>query len=130
MKWFYPAHVEVDSTLSEKVQQYIEKHPTTFPSGPISILTDEEMSKYYVKTTNPTVEPIEDPAGSRDKSHPFMFVQASELDNTLFDRLWARGEPIVVDKVGGRFKKIWTPDTFIERFGEEECCTSSVVSSI
>jgi hypothetical protein len=124
MKWFYPAHVEVDSTLSEKVQQYIEKHPTTFPSGPISTLTDEEMSKYYVKTTNPTVEPIEDPAGLRDKSHPFMFLQASELDNTLFDRLWARGEPIVVDKVGERFKKIWTPDTFIERFGKEDCCMS------
>jgi hypothetical protein len=130
MKWFYPAHVEVDNELSEKVQQYIEKHPTTFPSGPISTLTDEEMSKYYVKTTNPTVQLIEDPAGLGDKSHPFMFVQASELDNTLFDRLWARGEPIVVDKVGERFKKIWTPDTFIERFGEEACCTSCVVSSI
>jgi len=130
MKWFYPAHVEIDDTLSEKVQQYIEKYPTTFPSGPASSLTDEEMSKYYVKTTNPGVEPIVDPSGVGDKSHPFMFVQASELDNTLFDRLWARGEPIVVDKVGERFKKIWTPDTFIERFGKEDCCTSFVVSSI
>jgi len=129
MKWFYPAHVEVNNNLSEKVQQYIEKHPTTFPSGPASSLTDEEMSKYYVKTTNPGVEPIVDPSGLGDKSHPFMFVQASELDNTLFDRLWARGEPIVVDKVGEKFKKIWTPDTFIERFGKEDCCTSSVVSS-
>jgi hypothetical protein len=130
MKWFYPSHVEVDNDLSEKVQQYIEKHPTTFPSGPVSTLTDEEMSKYYVKTTNPTIELIEDPAGLRDKSHPFTFVQASELDNELFDRLWARGEPIVVDKVGERFKKIWTPDTFIERFGKEDCCTSCLVSSI
>jgi hypothetical protein len=126
MRWFYPAHVEVDDALSEKVQQYIEKHPTTFPSGPVSTLTDEEMSKYYVKTTNPSVEPIADPAGLGDKSHPFMFVQASQLDNELFDPLWARGEPIVVDKVGERFKKVWTPDTFIERFGQEECCTSSI----
>jgi hypothetical protein len=126
MKWFYPAHVEVDSNLSEKAQQYIDKHPTTFPCGPKSELTDEEMSKYYVKTTNPSVEPIADPAGLRDKSHPFMFVQASELDNELFDRLWARGEPIVVDKVGERFKKVWTPDTFIERFGDEGCCMSFI----
>jgi len=127
MKWFYPAHVEVDSTLFEKVQQYIEKHPTTFPSGPISTLTDEETSKYYVKTTNPDVEPIMDPAGLKDKSHPFMFVPAAELDNEVFDRLWARGEPIVVDKVGERFKQAWTPDTFIERFGEEGCCMSSAL---
>jgi hypothetical protein len=126
MKWFYPAHVEVDGTLSEKVQQYIEKHPTTFSGGPKSDLTDEEMSKYYVNTTNSNVEPIADPAGLRDKSHPFMFVQAFELDNELFDRLWARGEPIVVDKVGERFKKVWTPDTFIERFGEEGCCMSFI----
>jgi len=124
MKWFYPAHVEVDSTLSEKVQQYIEKHPTTFPSGPISTLTDEETSKYYVKTTNPDVEPIMDPAGLKDKSHPLMFVPAAELDNEVFDRLWARGEPIIVDKVGERFKQAWTPNTFIERFGEEGCCRS------
>jgi hypothetical protein len=130
MKWFYPAHVEVDNDLSEKVQQYIEKHPTTFPSGPMSTLTDEEMSKYYAKTTNPDVEPIPDPAGLGNKSHPFMFVPAAELDGNLFDRLWARGEPIVVDKVGERFKKIWTPDTFIERFGKEECCTSSTAIAI
>jgi len=128
MKWFYPAHVQVDSTLSEKVQQYVEKHPTTFPSGPVSDLTDEEMNKFYAKTTNPDVEPIVDPAGLRVKSHPFIFVPATELDNELFDRLWARGEPIVVDKVGEKFKQAWTPDTFIERFGEEGCCMLSASS--
>ena len=126
MKWFYPAHVEVDNTVSAQVKQYIEKYPTSFPSGPTADLKDEEKAKYYVKTTNPTVEAIPDPAGLKEKSHPFMFVQAPELDNELFDRLWARGEPIVVDKVGERFKQTWTPDTFIERFGKEGCCKSSV----
>jgi hypothetical protein len=122
MKWFYPAHVEVEKGISEKVKDYIERYPTTFPSGPSATLAEEEKSKYYVKTTNPGIEPIPDPAGLRDKSHPFMFVQATELDNELFDRLWARGEPIVVEKVGDKFKQTWTPDTFIERFGEEGCC--------
>ena len=130
MKWFYPTHVEVDNSLSANVQQYIENHPTSFPTSPTADLTDEEKAKYYVKTTNPTVEAIQDPAGLREKSHPFMFVQAPELDNELFDRLWARGEPIVVDKVGERFKQTWTPDTFIERFGKEGCCKSSFAPRI
>jgi hypothetical protein len=125
MKWLDPtfeAGSDTDNDLSGKVNEYIPKHPTSFPSAPDPELSEEEIKKYYFKITNPDAEPIPDPAELRDKSHPFMFIQSSELDNELFDRLWARGEPIVVDKVGERFKKVWTPDTFIERFGVEQCC--------
>jgi hypothetical protein len=125
MKWLDPtfeAGSDTDHDLLSKVNEYIQKHPTSFPSAPNPELTEDEIKKYYSKITNPDTELIPDPADLREKSHPFMFIQSSELDNELFDRLWARGEPIVVDKVGERFKKVWTPDTFIERFGVEQCC--------
>ena len=123
MKWLDPTFEPgTDGEMSAKVDEYVTKHPTSFPAGPNPELSEEEIKKYYSRITKPDVEPIPDPAQLRDKSHAFMFIQSSELDNELFDRLWARGEPIVVDKVGERFKKVWTPDTFIERFGVEPCC--------
>jgi hypothetical protein len=131
MKWLYPTHpgsdAEVDGDLSRKVDEYIKKHPTTFPPAPDPGLSDEEVSRYYAKSTNPGVEAIPDPAELRERSHPFIFVQAGDLDNELFDRLWARGEPIVVNQVGDRFKQTWTPDTFIERFGVEPCCEHAIL---
>jgi len=123
MKWLDPTFEPgTDGEMSAKVDEYVTKHPTSFPAGPNPELSEEEIKKYYSRITKPDVEPIPDPAELRDKSHPFMFIQSAELDNELFDRLWARGEPIVVNKVGERFKKVWTPDTFIERFGVEPCC--------
>ena len=34
----------------------------------------------------------------------------------------------MVDGIGKRFKQAWTPDTFIERFGDEPCCESSILA--
>jgi len=131
MKWLDPTFEPgTDGETSAKVNEYITNHPTSFPSAPNPELSEEEVKKYYSKITNPDVEAIPDPAELRDKSHPFMFIQSSELDNELFDRLWARGEPIVVDKVGERFKKVWTPDTFIERFGVEPCCKLALTDNV
>lgn len=81
----------------------------------------DELAEYYTKRTHPTAHRIPDPAELEDRSLPFLFVDVDKLDNELFDKLWARGETMVVDNVGKRFKQIWTPDTFIERFGDEPC---------
>ncbi|WWC61433.1 uncharacterized protein I303_104017 [Kwoniella dejecticola CBS 10117] len=77
----------------------------------------------YTKTTNEAAKPIPDPAGLREGSgtREFVFVQDEKLDNAVFDKIWSKGEPIVVDNVSRKLNLGWTPDDFIERFGEEKC---------
>jgi hypothetical protein len=128
LKWLPTSSESSDAeSLIKKVEEYINTYPTTFSADPNPDLLPEEMERYYSKSTNPSIPPLEDPAGLEEESHPFIFVQAEELDNALFDRLWARGEPIVVNGVGKRFKQTWTPDTFIQRFGDEPCCRSLIL---
>lgn len=146
-----------DGELMDKVEEYIRKRkhrPTSsefttkdstgdtgnsdvHASGDTPRLESEpesgpspEVNKYYTRSTtahDPAIKPIPDPAGLEDQTHPFMLVQADDLDNTLFDRLWSKGEPMVVNGIGERFKQSWTPDTFINRFGTEDCRKSSLV---
>ena len=87
-------------------------------------LSDNEITELYQKSTNPSADDIADPANLAHLSLPFMFITAERLNHETFDLLWTRGEPIVVDGVGQRFKHTWTPDTLIERFGSEPCCLS------
>lgn len=96
-----------------------------------TVLTDEEVAKFYTKhTKDPAcVMPIPDPAGLENLSLPFIFIKDSELDNGKFDILWGKGEPIVVDGVGQKFKLDWTPDTFIEEYGSEPCSKLDSVPS-
>jgi lysine-specific demethylase 3 len=79
-------------------------------------------SSLYTKQTQPTAIPIPDPADLEAHSREFMKLGYDALTNGVFDKLWAKGEPIVVDGVGKRFQKIWTPQTMIERFGAENVC--------
>lgn len=142
-RWF--SLDEGDGDLMDKVEEYIRnrKHRRTSSdttkdshandslndshgdtSGVIRVEPELEVNKYYTRSTtshDPSVKPIPDPAGLEDQTHPFMLVQAEELDNALFDHLWSKGEPMVVNGIGERFKQSWTPDTFINRFGTEDC---------
>lgn len=124
--------LEDDAELRNEVKNYIAKYAHKSVNGPLkesdnangtSNGNGDTTAKYYTKSTmsDAGVPAIPDPAGLEAQSHAFMLVSADELDNNLFDRLWAKGEPMVVDRVGSRFKQTWTPDAFIQRFGQEAC---------
>lgn len=104
-----------------QMQDWLVKmsQPLNKPPPPLS---DEAVQKLYSKSTNSNAEVIPDPAKLEEKSHPFIFIDDKDLSLDVFDQLWAKGEPIIVDKVGDNFKMSWTPDDFIERFGKEVCC--------
>ncbi len=116
---------EEEDELSGMVKTWIAEHEISkdLKSGHRSAMSAEGIAGLYQKNTNPSVIPIPDPAHLEDLSLPFIFISADNLDNDKFDFLWGRGEPIVVNGVGKRLKHTWTPDTFIERFGSEPCCT-------
>ncbi|WVQ77932.1 hypothetical protein IAT38_000012 [Cryptococcus sp. DSM 104549] len=82
---------------------------------------DLEQRYTLTKSTNANAPPIRDPAGLNAHSRQFVFIDADKLDNATFDALWAEGEPIVVWNVAKKFRMRWTPDTFIEKFGNEKC---------
>lgn len=139
---------EGDDEILRKVEGYLEKHPPGSPDvstrpkdanghteGDVEMRDDalHATDQYYTTSTtshDSSIKPVPDPAGLEPKSHPFMLVQAPELDNKLFDRLWSKGEPMVVNGIGERFKQSWTPDAFISRFGTEECRESSTLHRI
>lgn len=121
---------EGEKKLVKEVEAYIAKYDpakvepkakATANGVPQQQEDEAEDKRYYTKITHPTAPHIPDPADLRDHSHPFLFVPSPDLDNRLFDRLWAKGEPMVIDKVGEQFKQDWTPDTFIRRFGQDQC---------
>ncbi|WVR04951.1 hypothetical protein IAU60_001963 [Kwoniella sp. DSM 27419] len=75
----------------------------------------------YTKTTHPSAIPIPDPADLADESREFLFVCDDDLSNEVFDLMWTKGEPMVVDHVGDSLRLEWKPDNFIEWFGKEQC---------
>lgn len=92
------------------------------------VLSPGDIEQLYTKSTHAEAIPIPDPAGLEEHSHKFIRTDFENLDNSRFDMLWAKGEPMVIDNVDKRLKLSWTPDDFIERFGEEPCgeCRSSL----
>lgn len=48
---------------------------------------------------------------------------SSELSNSepIFSELWKKGLPILVKNLRSRFKLPWTPEHFIDQYGEQSC---------
>ena len=105
----------------EALRTWLDSRPPESSSSQLngSLTSTEEVEKLYTKITNTQAEPIADPAGLENHSRRFLKIDLNDLNNDKFDVLWARGEPIMVDKVEEGFKMSWTPDDFIERFGQQ-----------
>lgn len=65
-----------------------------------------------------TIEPI-DPSGV--KSLPLHKFAGPDLTEPAFRTIWSKGEAIVLDGLLPNFDIQWTPDYFIEKYGDEEC---------
>ena len=59
-------------------------------------------------------------------SHSFFRLSHDKLSGPIFDAMWMKGVPLVVDGIGERFKLDWTPQNFYERTNEDDrdqvCC--------
>jgi lysine-specific demethylase 3 len=89
--------------------------------SPSEVLSPGDIERLYTKSTHAEAIPIPDPAGLEEHSLQFIRTDFEGLDNSRFEVLWAKGEPMVLDNVDKRLKLSWTPDDFIERFGDEPC---------
>ena len=65
-------------------------------------------------------DPVSRPPSS--PSHTNSFSSSSASGPPSFSSLWTLGVPILVKDVLPRFKLTWTPEYFMQRYGEE-CCS-------
>lgn len=83
---------------------------------------DPELLKRY-KTTQ-SHDTFVAPESINIPVHAFYRINASELNEPLFDRMWGQGIPVVIDNAGMNLSEDWTPEGFKKQFGREACCES------
>lgn len=79
-------------------------------------VSDEQLSSYAKRETGP-MQPT-DRAGL--ETHAFFRLENDHLSDPIFDAMWSKGVPIVVDGIGERFKLDWTPQDFHRRMDGAE----------
>ena len=62
-----------------------------------------------------------DPIPSPPSSPPHFSYSSSASPPSSFSSLWTRGVPILVKDVLPRFKLTWTPEYFIQQYGDQSC---------
>jgi lysine-specific demethylase 3 len=67
-----------------------------------------------------------DPSGL--ESHRYSVYHHSELTDALFRTIWANGETLVITGLKDKLKCPWTPEWFIEQYGEQQCCITDCVT--
>jgi hypothetical protein len=89
-----------------------------------------DFASFYTQATHPTAPLPPDPASLHAESHPFMRIHVDKLDNSTFDALWGKGEPMVVDGIDHRLKEKWDPDGMIDMFGDERCGVTNCETNV
>ena len=67
-----------------------------------------------------------DPSGVN--SHHYSVYHYSELTDALFQTIWATGETLVVTGLRDKLRCPWTPEWFIEQYGEQQCYITDCVT--
>ncbi|KAG6827209.1 hypothetical protein H0H93_015772, partial [Arthromyces matolae] len=86
-------------------------HTTATASKPLP--TPLDISAFIPQYLSPKTASI--------PTHPLPHYVPTELTPETFPGLWKRGEPLVVVGLLERFKLQWTPEYFIEKYGDKAC---------
>jgi lysine-specific demethylase 3 len=85
------------------------------PSTSASELSQGLKSKSPALSTNPTIPEDDTPF------HPTVTFNDSTLTEETFRQVWVEGRPLIVKGVLDKFHIKWTPQYFIERYGDHSC---------
>jgi len=101
----------------------IHKLPTQAPPPSLSPFSLNPTRKSVYEHTKGRPE---DPSGI--DSHHYSVYHHSELTDALFRTIWANGETLVVTGLKDKLTYPWTPEWFIEQYGEQQCCITDCVT--
>lgn len=89
---------------------------------------EEAVLEGYRTSRTAVVEPVDPVAVPHQQ---FFRIDKDQLDESIFDNMWGRGVPVIVDRVNESFKLEWSPAAFIRRAREsndpqdQNCCKSA-----
>ena len=99
----------------------ILKLPTQAPPPVSSSLNSSHASVHKHFEGRP-----EDASGVGSRDYPVHHF--SELTDARFRTIWANGDTLVVTGLKDKLKYPWTPEWFIEQYGEQECYITDCVT--
>lgn len=121
--------VKISSLLSSKTDSVVpgreqEKERTT--------ATDKISPSSLRRFLSTGARANETAAKSTDVTTTNQFYRTDHLTltNTLFDRMWREGIPILVDGCGGGLVTACSPEEFIKAFPKKICCKSHFLQSL
>lgn len=94
------------------------------PSTSASELSQRLKSKSPALSTNPIIPEDDIPF------HPTVTFSDSTLTEEIFRQVWVEGRPLVVKGVLDKFHIKWTPQYFIEKYGDHSCTVVDCVTDI
>lgn len=92
------------------------------PSTSASELSQRLKSKSPALSTNPIIPEDDIPF------HPTVTFSDSTLTEETFRQVWVEGRPLVVKGVLDKFHIKWTPQYFIEKYGDHSCIVVDCVT--
>jgi lysine-specific demethylase 3 len=116
-----PHDIEVATTSSTSEPVSSPLLPIS-PSTSASELSQRLKSKSPALSTNPTVPEDDIPF------HPTVTFNDSTLTEETFRRVWKEGRPLVVKGVLDKFHIKWTPQYFIEKYGDHSCTVMDCIT--
>lgn len=108
--------------------------PLTPRDPPIPLMLKPPTQVLPLFPLNPTRASVHKHSEGRPKdpsgidSHRYFVYHHSELTDALFRTIWANGETLVVTGLKDKLTYPWTPEWFIEQYGEQPCYVTDCVS--
>ncbi|KAH9965306.1 hypothetical protein BC827DRAFT_1369232 [Russula dissimulans] len=102
--------------------------PVSSPLLPISPSTSASELSQTLKSKSPALFPIPIIPEDDIPFHPTVTFSDSTLTEETFRQVWVEGRPLVVKDVLDKFRIKWTPQYFIEKYGDHGCTVVDCVT--
>jgi len=115
--------VKVENSLAHDidVSTSSSSEPVSSPLLPISPSTSASELSQTLKSKSPALFPIPIIPEDDIPFHPTVTFSDSTLTEETFRQVWVEGRPLVVKGVLDKFHIKWTPQYFIEKYGDHGC---------
>ncbi|KAJ7590734.1 Clavaminate synthase-like protein [Mycena floridula] len=108
--------VSPDAGESIELEPSLSSHIAVLgPDLPPSPYYPTSLLQLYKSPIPQTSSPVSIP------SHQITSLYHEELTDDEFQRLWTKGEPLLITGLSNKFKIQWTPEYFMDHYGDQGC---------